>query len=429
MASFLLFVFVFASQVIGGFNTKLPAPAYGNTITILSIDGGGIKGILPTVILQNLESALQTVSNDKKAALADYFDVIAGTSTGGIIATMLAAPNINDTSRPAFTTPEILEFYLKYGPSIFNQTSASGWTPDTPWPKYDGEFLHDKVREILQGKRLHDTLTNLVVPTFDIWKLHPVIFSSFKKDVPGRDAKLSDICIGTSAAPTQLPPYYFINGILPPYLFSLVDGFVTAASPALIAVSEVIQHLNEKNSDFIPAKANEKTKIVLLSIGTGRNGVTSGAPTVLAKNFTANNWTAVIAGSLAMSAGNMNEYHLKSVFPDLPSSDNYHLRIEEYNLNKTMTSDNVTKESMDNLIKAGEDLLKQTVKSIDINSFDPYEKPSEGTNAEALKRLAETLYNERQLRLKMKSMEKKKSMKKMGQEFIEAVTSRMYGMK
>ena len=59
MAAFLLFVFVFVSQVIGGFNTKLPSPAYGNTISILSIDGGGIKGILPTVVLQNLEGALQ----------------------------------------------------------------------------------------------------------------------------------------------------------------------------------------------------------------------------------------------------------------------------------------------------------------------------------------------------------------------------------
>jgi hypothetical protein len=46
MAAFLLFVFIFASQVIGGFNTKLPPPSYGNTITILSIDGGGIKGII-----------------------------------------------------------------------------------------------------------------------------------------------------------------------------------------------------------------------------------------------------------------------------------------------------------------------------------------------------------------------------------------------
>jgi len=59
MASFLLFVFVFASKVIGGFNTKLPPPAYGNSITILSLDGGGIKGIIPSVVLQRLESALK----------------------------------------------------------------------------------------------------------------------------------------------------------------------------------------------------------------------------------------------------------------------------------------------------------------------------------------------------------------------------------
>lgn len=52
-------MFVFASQVIGGLNTKLPSPSYGNTITILSIDGGGIKGILPTVVLEHLENALQ----------------------------------------------------------------------------------------------------------------------------------------------------------------------------------------------------------------------------------------------------------------------------------------------------------------------------------------------------------------------------------
>lgn len=59
MTPFLLFVFVFASQVIGGFNTKLPSPAYGNIISILSIDGGGIKGIIPTVVLGNLENALK----------------------------------------------------------------------------------------------------------------------------------------------------------------------------------------------------------------------------------------------------------------------------------------------------------------------------------------------------------------------------------
>ena len=59
MAAFLLFVFVLAGQLIAGFNTQLPPPVYGNLVTILSIDGGGIRGIIPAVVLQHLEKALK----------------------------------------------------------------------------------------------------------------------------------------------------------------------------------------------------------------------------------------------------------------------------------------------------------------------------------------------------------------------------------
>lgn len=96
-------------------------------------------------------------------------------------------------------------------------------------------------------------------------------------------------------------------------------------------MSEVIQELNEKNSNFIPVTANEPTKIVLLSIGTGRNGETQGVDANTARFISANNWIKVMSAGLAMSAQHMNEYHLKAVFPDLPSSDNYHLRIEVHN--------------------------------------------------------------------------------------------------
>ncbi|KAK2364631.1 patatin protein [Trifolium repens] len=395
MAAFLLFMFIFASQVIGGFNAKLPPPSYGNTITILSIDGGGVKGILPTY-------------EDEKAALADYFDVIAGTSTGGLIATMLSTPGLNDASRPAFTAPEILKFYLENAPSIFNLTLAANWTMDTRSPKFDGVFLREKVWELLQGKRLHETLTNLVITSYDILQLHPVIFSSLKiKEVPSRDVRLADIVLGTSAAPLELPPHFILKSLLPLDGFNLADGSLTATSPALIAVSEVVQQLNNKNPNFVPVNKNEATKIVLLSIGTGRNGETKGYDALKARFFTGYEWIPLIAQSLGTSMGDMNEYHLKSVFPDLPTSDNYYLRIDEYNLDKSITPENTTAESMDNIIKAGEDLLKQTVKAIDINSFTPQEKPSEGTNAEALDRLAKILYNEKQLRLKRKSMEKR----------------------
>lgn len=67
---------------------------------------------------------VQDISKDKNAALADYFDVITGTSTGGLITTMLATPHPNDTTRPAFSTSDILKFYFEFGPSIFNITTT-----------------------------------------------------------------------------------------------------------------------------------------------------------------------------------------------------------------------------------------------------------------------------------------------------------------
>ncbi|CAI8606705.1 unnamed protein product [Vicia faba] len=269
------------------------------------------------------------------------------------------------------------------------------------WNKH----LHEKAHELLQETRLHDTLTNVVIPTFDTVDLHPVIFSSFKlKTVPSLDAKLSDICIGTSAFPSQLPPYAFKNGDKE---FNLVDGVLTAAGPALLAISEVIQQLNEKNSDFIPIKANEPLKIVLLSLGTGSSPSDLKLPASWGQFLSFNKWVPILALGYAISDGQVNDYHLESVFPsDSSSSDNYYLRVQEFNLDPSITADDTSKENMEKLIKAADDLLPQSVKVLNVTSFLPFEKPSEGTNAEALERLAEILYNERQVRLKRKSMEK-----------------------
>ncbi|XP_011038424.1 PREDICTED: patatin-like protein 2 [Populus euphratica] len=72
--------------------SPLQLPTRGNHITVLSIDGGGIRGIIPGTILAFLESELQKLDG-ADARLADYFDVISGTSTGGLVTAMLAAPN------------------------------------------------------------------------------------------------------------------------------------------------------------------------------------------------------------------------------------------------------------------------------------------------------------------------------------------------
>ncbi|KAJ0592161.1 putative patatin-like phospholipase domain, Acyl transferase/acyl hydrolase/lysophospholipase [Helianthus annuus] len=95
-----------------------PERTYGNLITVLSIDGGGVRGLIPATILEFLERELQKLDGED-ARIADYFNIIAGTSTGGLITAMLAAPSGN--KRPLFTAKDIIDFYLDKCPKIFPQ--------------------------------------------------------------------------------------------------------------------------------------------------------------------------------------------------------------------------------------------------------------------------------------------------------------------
>ncbi|KAL5718613.1 hypothetical protein ACHQM5_011497 [Ranunculus cassubicifolius] len=91
-------------------NCCMTFPEKGRMIRVLSIDGGGVKGLIPGVILEFLETKLQELDGPE-VRLCDYFDVVASTSTGGLIATMITAPN--DNNRPLYEAKEIVPFYLK----------------------------------------------------------------------------------------------------------------------------------------------------------------------------------------------------------------------------------------------------------------------------------------------------------------------------
>ncbi|KAH0759165.1 hypothetical protein KY290_022658 [Solanum tuberosum] len=99
---------------------ELQPPINGKFITILSIDGGSIRGLIPATILEYLESQLQELYGED-ARLADYFDIIAATSTGGLVTAMLTASNKD--YRPLFAAKDIKPFYLEHGPKIFPQNN------------------------------------------------------------------------------------------------------------------------------------------------------------------------------------------------------------------------------------------------------------------------------------------------------------------
>lgn len=93
-----------------------------NYVRILAIDGGGIRGVIPAILLEQLESALN-ISKDGSERLCDYFDMIAGTSTGGLVALWLTVPRPGEGARPGLAG-ELVSVYEQFGAQIFPHSGS-----------------------------------------------------------------------------------------------------------------------------------------------------------------------------------------------------------------------------------------------------------------------------------------------------------------
>ncbi|XP_052620473.1 patatin-like protein 2 [Lactuca sativa] len=391
------------------------SPNNGKLITILSIDGGGIRGIIPATILAFLESQLQELDG-KDARLADYFDVVAGTSTGGLVSAMLTAPD--QTNRPLYAAKDIVPFYMEHGPKIFpQQRGAWGSIMKSAkmliGPKYDGNYIRKLIKEKLGNTRLNETLTNIVIPTFDIQRLQPLIFSTYEAKVnPCYNAQLSDICISTSAAPTYFPPYYFKNDNEDgrnSEEFNLVDGGVAANNPALVAISQVTKQVFSKHPDFFPVKPTDYGRFLLISIGTGATKITNQYNAKMASHWGVLSWlvhsgSTPIIDVFTQASGDMVDGHLSVFFQAVHSQENY-FRIQEDTLDGNEASADVaTKENMVKLVEIAENLLNKPTSRVNLKTGLSEPMGNGDTNAKALKRFAKLLYEEKKLRESTKAI-------------------------
>jgi patatin-like phospholipase/acyl hydrolase len=195
---------------------------------ILSIDGGGIKGVFPAAFLASIEETLGG------APVAGYFDLVAGTSTGGIIALALGL---------GLRASEILNFYERYGPTIFPQKSSWSWLGTA---RYHVEPLRHALDKTFGLKRLGDSGLRLLIPSFNattgrihIYKTahHPRLQMDFK--VPA-----VEVALATSAAPVFFPPHRSRQDV------TLIDGGIWANNPVGLAVTEAISMLGRSGTEL-----------------------------------------------------------------------------------------------------------------------------------------------------------------------------------
>lgn len=195
----------------------------GKTFQILALDGGGIKGLFSAAILAAIEA-------DLKISITNHFDLITGTSTGGIIALGLGLG-----MRPS----EIVHFYVQEGPSIFG--NRFGWRGLLQWVyrKFPQERLKAALQRHFGEKLLSESRKRLVIPSWNLDEEDVYLFKTPHHERLRRDYKVPiwQVALATSAAPTYFPACQGIDHM------RLIDGGVWANNPTMVAVVEAYSML------------------------------------------------------------------------------------------------------------------------------------------------------------------------------------------
>ena len=213
----------------------------GRALRILSIDGGGIRGLIPAVVLAEIEARTGK-------PIWELFDLIAGTSTGGILACSLAHPSPLPAS-------ELAGIYEECGPAIFRRGlvkrlfSAGGLVDE----RYEDDGLMSVLERYLGTARLSQVRTPVFVTAYDIKDRFAFFFRSSRAvEDPTYDFPLVSVARATAAAPTYFEPYE-VTDVAGARTYPLIDGGVYAVNPAMCAFADV---------------ASEDVDMVL-SLGTG----------------------------------------------------------------------------------------------------------------------------------------------------------------
>ncbi|KAL3623198.1 hypothetical protein CASFOL_032014 [Castilleja foliolosa] len=262
-------------------------------------------------------------------------------------------------------------------------------------PLYDGKHLHSILKEKLKGIKLSQSLTNVIIPAFDIKQLQPVIFSTYEaKKSPLLDAKFSDICISTSAAPTFLPGHEFVtrdeNGNVRE--FNLIDGGVAANNPTLIAINEVMKQMMGSNIDFFRMRPVDYPRLLTLSVGTGAARIDAKYNSKIVAKWGMLDWlfyggTAPLLEIFSQASADMVDFHTSLVFQSFHSQDNY-LRIQDDTFSGIENSvDIATKDNLERLVIIGQRLLAGPLSRINLDSGLTEPVQNGGTNEAAIKRV------------------------------------------
>ena len=334
---------------------------------ILSIDGGGIRGILPGVVLTYIEERLMVLEG-KDVRLSDYFDLIVGTSTGGILACTYLIPERDTegkpTLRPKFTAREAVNIYLDRGDDIFDlnlwqKLKSKGGLADE---RYNAKELEKALNDYFGETLLSELLRPCLVTSYDIFNRRAHFFSQIDARAnTTHDFKVKEIARATSAAPT----YFEVARIKSEYgtPYALIDGGVFANNPAMCAYAEARTiHFSAVLNDPEKPDRPHAQDMIIVSIGTGNTF--KPYEYNRAKDWGMIQWIQPLIDIMMSGNAETVTYQLRRIWETTPTPNEFiRLAPDLYEANGDM--DDASVENLNHLNEAGKKFVSDNIGLLD----------------------------------------------------------------
>lgn len=309
---------------------------------ILSIDGGGIRGIIPALVLAEIERR-----TGKR--IHQLFDLIAGTSTGGILALGLAKPN--NAGRAQYTARDLVQLYETEGRRIFSrsmlhQLLALGNLLDK---KYPNEPIEAVLKEYFGDVWLSEALTNVLLTSYEIELREAFFFRSYRaKEDESYNFLMRDAARATSAAPTYFEP----EGIdKEEKRYALIDGGMFANNPAMCAFVDAIREFNRGLDE-----------VFMVSLGTGVQTQALNYQTV--KNWGVVSWAQPILSVVFHGVSDTVHYQTRQILNEVGKPNRYH-RLQIPLTRVSHSLDNTSEANISALKELAETIIKDHDTEID----------------------------------------------------------------
>ena len=329
---------------------------------VLSLDGGGIRGIIPAIILKEIEKRTQK-------RIWELFDLIAGTSTGGFLAMILTMPHPDNPNTARYSMEEIINMYREDGKNIFHEPFLESLTDadDLLRPKYPSKGRLRVAEKYFKDAALADALTNIFITSYDIELRVPVFFinnptferhsgTSFRKLCS--EYKMIEAAMATSAAPTFFQPYKLpMRGCDDCGDYALVDGAMFANNPTALAIVEGIIYSQNHGEEV------RLEDVLVTSIGTG--SLTRKFPYNEAVNWGKLQWILPLINIFLDGASEVANYQLRQLLPDAQNVHKQYYRFQKELTEANDDLDDTTEENMELLEKAANTIITDQSREFD----------------------------------------------------------------